>query len=208
MACDCLPSRGYSVVQNYYQLIDTVATGGFSYSNYCNEILANRPVLIQLDGHTMLGVGFDTGNQIIVHDTWDNSDHTMVWGGSYSGMKQEGVTVIQLAPAATVTGTVWNDANGNGVMDSGESGLAGWTVYVDADNSGTLNGVEQQVTTDASGNYTLSGLPNGTYTIREVPQSGWQQTTLASLTVTVASGQTLGARTSATNRRASSRRRS
>jgi hypothetical protein len=63
------------------------------------EINAGRPVLIQLNGHTMTGVGYDvTGQTVYVHDTWDNSVHSMTWGGSYSGMNHIAVTVIHLAP--------------------------------------------------------------------------------------------------------------
>jgi hypothetical protein len=36
-----------------------------------------------------------------------------------------------ISPAA-----IWHDLNGDGVWDSGEAGLAGWTVYLDANQNG------------------------------------------------------------------------
>ncbi len=92
-------SRGYSVVTNYNQYIDSAGLRyGFTYAQYKAEIDAGYPVLIQINGHTMLGVGYSGTDQVIVHDTWDYSDHTMTWGGYYAGMKHYGVGVIHLNP--------------------------------------------------------------------------------------------------------------
>jgi|GEM_PF-967084 len=96
-----LESRGYEVYQNYNQYIDgyvyegTPISGGFTLAQYQHEIDAGRPVLIQVTGHTMLGVGYDNaGSTIYVHDTWDFSSHSMTWGGSYSGMEHYAVGVF------------------------------------------------------------------------------------------------------------------
>ena len=35
---------------------------------------------------------------------------------------------VTILPPVTMQGTVWNDANGNGTVDGGETGLGGWTV--------------------------------------------------------------------------------
>ncbi len=92
-------SRGYTVVENYTQLIDTVATGGFSFQDYMNEIDNGCPVMIQVEGHSMVGVGYYEDSQIIyLHDTWDNWVHSMTWGTSYAGMAQRAVTVIHITP--------------------------------------------------------------------------------------------------------------
>ncbi len=93
---------GYQVLSNYSQTIAGYnnVSRGFSFDNYVTEINAGRPVIIQLSGHTILGYGYDTaGNTVYVHDTWDYSEHTMVWGGSYSGMQQTAVTIFRLASA-------------------------------------------------------------------------------------------------------------
>ena len=81
-------------------------------------------------------------------------------------------------------GTVFNDANGNGIEQDGKPGLSGWTVQL-------LNGSGQVVATmpsDANGNYAFPNLAPGTYGVREVPQSGWSPTTPTSGNVTVQGG--------------------
>jgi transcriptional regulator CtsR len=93
-------SRGYTVLTNFSQLIRGQGTDpnkGFTFVDFQAEIDAGRPVLIQVTGHTMLGYGYDTStNTIYIHDTWDYNNHTMTWGGTYSGMQQYAVTVIRL----------------------------------------------------------------------------------------------------------------
>ena len=81
-------SRGYTVTSNYNQPIYGYGgkAAGFTYDNFKAQIDAGRPVLIHLDGHTMLGYGYSDPNQIAIHDTWDNADHTMTWGETYGGM--------------------------------------------------------------------------------------------------------------------------
>ena len=94
-------SRGYSIVENYSQAIDSYSTtgNGFTFVDYTKEIDAGRPVMIQLSGHSMVGVGYDESTETVyLHDTWSNIVQTMAWGGSYSGMAMEAITVIKLAP--------------------------------------------------------------------------------------------------------------
>ena len=95
-------SGGYTVLTSFSQMIKGQGTDpnkGFTFANFQAEIDAGRPLLIQLDGHTMLGYGYNTvGNIIYVHDTWDYSNHQMTWGGTYYGMQHYAVTVIRLNP--------------------------------------------------------------------------------------------------------------
>jgi hypothetical protein len=92
-------SRGYTVLSNCNQLIFGYNGNilGFSFAQYIAEIDAGRPVLIQVDDHTMLGFGYDvSGSVVYLHDTWDHLTHTMTWGGYYNGLQHFGVTTIQL----------------------------------------------------------------------------------------------------------------
>jgi|GEM_PF-2099896 len=94
-------SRGYTVLTNYNQYIDAKGLDyGFTYSQYKNEIDAGYPVLIQLEGHTVLGVGYSGDNQLIIHDTWSYLPQSMTWGGYYGSMKHYGVGVIHLQPVS------------------------------------------------------------------------------------------------------------
>jgi subtilisin-like proprotein convertase family protein len=55
---------------------------------------------------------------------------------------------------STISGTVFFDANSNGVQDNGESGLAGWTIFDDLNTDGVLTPAVQ--TTVASANVPLA----------------------------------------------------
>jgi len=99
--------RGYdaSVLYNQYIYGYDGIPAGFTYDQYKSEIDAGRPVLIQLDMHTMLGYGYlDSTSDILVYDTWSLGGGQMTWGGSYSGLNHCGVTALTLIPEpATVT---------------------------------------------------------------------------------------------------------
>ena len=94
-----MESRGYSVTSCFNQKIYGYEgnTQGFTFAQYMAEIDANRPVLINVTGHTMVGFGYDSSNQTMyIKNTWDYSTHTMTWGGTYEGMTHYGVVVMQL----------------------------------------------------------------------------------------------------------------
>jgi uncharacterized repeat protein (TIGR01451 family) len=98
------------------------------------------------------------------------------------------VTTAATFVPATISGTKFNDLNANGVQDTNEPGLANWQITLDAGADGTVDGT---VTTDSNGNYSITGLHAGLYRVREVQQSGWTQTTVDPVDITVtASGQT------------------
>ncbi len=106
-------SRGYTVTTNYSQYIDTYHPSGFTFAQFKAEIDAGRPVMIQVSGHSMVGYGYDdTGNLVYIHDTWDYNQHTMTWGGSYSGHLHYGVGVYVLEPAQTVATPTFNPPAG------------------------------------------------------------------------------------------------
>jgi parallel beta-helix repeat protein len=91
-------------------------------------------------------------------------------------------------PPATISGQVFQDTNGHGSQQAGESGLSGWTVYLDANKNGSLDAGETSTVTNISGQFTLSNLSPGTYTVRQVLPTGWAQTTANPADITVSSG--------------------
>lgn len=69
---------------------------------------------------------------------------------------------------ATITGTQFVDANGNGLFDAGESPLPGVTVFVDFNGNQWPDAGEFQALTGSDGTYTITGVPIGTHLIRAV----------------------------------------
>lgn len=94
---------------------------------------------------------------------------------------------------------VWNDANGNGMQDVGEMGIANITVslYKDANANGIIDTGDTLLTTtstDASGAYSFIGLPAGSYLVAadgtdpQMPMD-YEPTTSAAVAVTLTAGQ-------------------
>jgi Ca2+-binding RTX toxin-like protein len=95
-------------------------------------------------------------------------------------------------PLGSIQGSKWNDANGNGIWDTGEKALAGWTIYIDSVTNGQLDPWELSTVTNADGKYSFTNLGPGNYPIREVNQTGWVQTSPTTpYAVNLAAGQNL-----------------
>lgn len=71
------------------------------------------------------------------------------------------------APTFSISGTKFEDANGNGEQDEGELGLEGWTIELDG---------EATTVTGEGGAYSFEGVSAGEHTACEVLKDGWMQT--------------------------------
>lgn len=78
--------------------------------------------------------------------------------------------------AASIGGVKFEDMDGDGIRDEGEAGLAGWTIFLDANGNGSLDGGELYDVTGADGAYRFDNLLPGAYVVAEVMQDGWTQT--------------------------------
>lgn len=91
-------ARGFAVTDCYNQKTDNAIAGGFSFAQYKAQIDAGRPVMLFLAGLTITGIGYnDAGNTVYLRDNWDYNVHSMIWGGGYSGMAMQGVSIVNLA---------------------------------------------------------------------------------------------------------------
>lgn len=75
-----------------------------------------------------------------------------------------------------VVGIQFDDANENGERDAGELGIAGRTIFVDANRNKQLDDGERSAITNADGVYTFNNLAPGTYHILSVLPAGRAQT--------------------------------
>ncbi|HOX04248.1 MAG TPA: SdrD B-like domain-containing protein, partial [Verrucomicrobiota bacterium] len=114
---------------------------------------ANSPA----NGYDLIGVNLTSGGAVTQQDFLDT-----------------GLTFY------SISGTVWNDTDQTGGFSTGDTPVSGVTVavYADLDGDGLLSpdeiaaGPSAFTTTDASGNYTLTGLPNGNYVVLETDPVG------------------------------------
>ncbi|MEG3882632.1 SdrD B-like domain-containing protein, partial [Microcoleus sp. herbarium19] len=99
--------------------------------------------------------------------------------------------VITPTPAqqSSISGLKFNDGNGNGTQDAGETGISGWLVFLDGNGNNSLDSGEITVTTDDSGNYGFNNLNADTYNVREVQRTGWTQTTTNPAPINLGSGE-------------------
>jgi len=73
--------------------------------------------------------------------------------------------------SSSISGTKFNDINGDSLKNPGEPGLANWRIYL------FQNSIHIDTTiTDSIGNYSFTGLIPGTYMVSEELQDGWTQT--------------------------------
>jgi hypothetical protein len=79
----------------------------------------------------------------------------------------------QFIPVFNISGYKYNDLNGNGIRDTGEPGLSGWTIGL---GNNTIPYYASTIT-DATGNYSFINVPNGTFILNETLQPGWKNTT-------------------------------
>ncbi len=92
--------RGYTIASGecYNQATDNRVSGGFSFAQYKAKIDAGYPVFLNLAGHSIVGVGYNAGTTpptVILNDTWNwgSGTHSMPWGGSYSNMALQSVSI-------------------------------------------------------------------------------------------------------------------
>ncbi len=91
------------------------------------------------------------------------------------------VVVAELAfgnfDTISISGTKFNDFDGDGNRDAGEPGLSGFTIFLDDNGNGQLDPGETNTVTGSDGSYVFFALGPGDYLLREVQQSGFRQTT-------------------------------
>jgi uncharacterized repeat protein (TIGR03803 family) len=159
---------------NGHQFVSAVRSGScscFNTSPTCGTVsMALDPSWFIVPGQNVLHVAV-------------TNIYAVAMGLNLSGTVTGSGLVLQSAPcchpASGISGKKFFDLNANGVCDPGEPALSGWTLQ--------LNGPGGVFTalTDVNGFYYFTNLATGTYTVTEVPQTGWTQTAPAGGSYTV-----------------------
>ncbi len=79
--------------------------------------------------------------------------------------------ISEIIAKGSINGTVFNDVNKNGALDSGEANLSGWNIELTAPGGST-----KTATSDTNGAYSFLDLCDGSYTVEQTVKSGWNQT--------------------------------
>ncbi len=140
------------------------------------------------------------GNPMTVPITWSSSNNTVGKIDPVTGLFTAlvaGSTTINAtsgnivgsaiatvnAPHSAIRGTVYNDLNGNKILDPGEPGLSGWNVTNTFKDPVTGVQIIQTQVTDINGNYIFANLVATKYRVSEIVQPGFKTTTGASTNV-------------------------
>ncbi len=91
---------------------------------------------------------------------------------------------------ATISGVIFDDLNGNGSRQAGESPLVNRYVYIDLNHSGNYASNDPLALSDINGHFSFNGLAAGTYIVRTYLPPGWKQTTSPNALVFSLAGNT------------------
>jgi hypothetical protein len=192
---------------NIIQFTDAVGDANVVKTNgtdWCQDMFAqNRATPPQAGpGHMYSRLGGSVGNGFIVYSAldWDFAASGGIGGDELRKMMQFELevnhtsrlpcTVTVVPQEGSISGTKFNDLNGNGTRDVGEPGLANWTITL----KNSTGAIIATTMTASDGSYEFSNLSADNYTVGEVLQAGWTQTAPQPIppgtyTVTLSAGQ-------------------
>ena len=161
-------TKGYTVTDCYNQKTDNNG-GGFTFAMYKAEIDAGRPVMLNLDGHTIVGIGYDDStNTVYIHDTWDYATHYMTWGGGYGGMNLLSVSIVNFTGGTLPPGAFNKSAPANNATGISFTPTLSWTassgatLYQYCYDTTNDNDCSSWTSNGAATSVALSGLIPGT----------------------------------------------
>ncbi|GLZ42916.1 SdrD B-like domain-containing protein [Actinokineospora sp. NBRC 105648] len=144
------------------QVATTAANGTYTFTNLLPgsyTLTETQPVGFA-DGPETVG---SAGGSAVVNDTISGIPIT-------SGTTATGYIFAE--DRGSLSGTVYQDTNNNGVQNPGEPGLGGVTVTLTGTDAANV-AVNRTTTTAADGTYTFAGLRGGTYTVTESQPAGY-----------------------------------
>ena len=102
--------------------------------------------------------------------------------------EDESVNIGNALDNGSITVFKFNDENLNGVFDGNETPLSGFNIYLDLNNNDILDAGDLSAFTGTNGLVVFNDLPAGNYTVREIQQPGFIQTTPTEIVVNLAQG--------------------
>ncbi|MGH9176330.1 MAG: Ig-like domain-containing protein, partial [Vicinamibacterales bacterium] len=167
-----LSEPSFEPVHVRYMTADDSATAADSdYAHVVGEVVFNPGETTATISIAMTGDTDDELHERLLVNLFDARNATIADANGIATITNDDTSL-----RGSINGALWDDLNGNSLRDAGEDALAGWTMYIDANNNGQLDSSEISTTTDTNGEYEFTNLPAGQYTIKEVLQDGWNRT--------------------------------
>lgn len=88
--------------------------------------------------------------------------------GDNSGTATPDIGAVEFVLYGMISGTAYNDNNQNGTFDPLEQPLAGWTIFLDANNNQLLDNGERSTVTGSDGKYLFTNVLPGNYIVSQV----------------------------------------
>jgi len=154
---------------NNGNLIDSVTTdenGNYLFTGLDNS----QTYIVEVVTSTLPNGGSGWTNNIDP-DSGNNSQSTVNLSLIPSGIDLDQDFGYEADVVNTIEGTVWRDDDGNGLLtssspDESNNGIQNVTIILsDNLNRGVGNNIIGRTTTDANGDYSFTGLPNGSYIV-------------------------------------------
>jgi uncharacterized protein (DUF2141 family) len=162
-------------------------------SNKSGKYVTGDPKAVTSSSGAFTFAGLSAGTYVIREEVPAGDTLTTPSAGDFNvtvaaGKSATGYTFGDAPATGTISGTVFNDSNGDGKQDDGELGLGDYTVFIDLKGTGTYASGDPTFVTGQSGAWSFTGLKAGTYRIVVEPYSGATATTPKVLTITLKAG--------------------
>jgi photosystem II stability/assembly factor-like uncharacterized protein len=106
------------------------------------------------------------------------------WAILAAGTFGRGAWAMLIRPSK-IGGLIFDDLDGDGIMDANDKGMADVTVFLDPAGGRSPNAFALRTQTNVRGEYAFENVPPATYTLRQLTPVGYVQTTPKLPTVTV-----------------------
>ncbi|MEM7758357.1 MAG: carbohydrate-binding protein, partial [Cyanobacteria bacterium P01_A01_bin.40] len=166
----------------FYNGSEVVRVSDNELSDYNPQISGNNIVWSAYDGNDD-EIYFYNGSditQLTDNDTYDSNPqidgNNIAWSGYGADDSEIYLNYVPNLAPGEINGYKWHDLNANGVFDADESGIEGWTIYLDHNENGQLDDGETSTITNADGFYSFSDLGFGIYNVAEQAEPRWSQT--------------------------------
>jgi hypothetical protein len=154
-------------------------------------ITTRDSLVLRTSGSTMLRVRGNATREFTTPGGIDQMSATPSGVSFVAETEATGRELFHYRFDSIITGTIYGDLDADQSRDAGERGLAGWRVYVDANDNGRFDRNERSVLTEGDGRFEFFELDPGRYKLRVSTGARYAMTTGTAYGVTVVAGKSV-----------------